>query len=355
MQELFGKDRLKVSRIVRNEQHELTIKCVIESLSPGNVFVDDASSPRSFLIKTPECNLLGGYAFNDTFNTNIKSKIKYYDTILCDTDDWKNIITNIHPNIAIKSYKRKFYKRNINNKIIIKDVIANIKYIYLNDINSITYENNEIILDWINLLNHNDIKSVCIASIIIIDNKIVSFSCIDCYTDNNVEIGIKTIKGYENNGYGFIATSALVNELHNNGINNIGWHCMSTNIGSQRIANKCGFSEICEYPLFSPYPPIENINDISIEDWNKLGEFYSNKGNIAIDQYWQAARCWAKAKEEIKVVECVKMLVDKNQLWFLKYIHGCEEFIFLQKNDEWKHVIQTAMKKDRLSTSSLLK
>ena len=345
MIELLGYDRSKVSSIIKNYQHELTIKSVIENVSPGNVFVDDALSPRSFLIKTPECNLIGGYAFDEEFNNSIINEIDYYDTILCDTDEWQDIIMKIHRNNALKPYTRKYYKRNVKSKIIVPDTTVQVKYIYAKDLQSIMYKNKDMVLDWINILNLNDLQKVCLAALIILDDQIVSCSCIDCYIDKSAEIGIKTCKGYERKGYGFLAASALVNELNSNGITDIGWHCMATNIGSQKIAKKCGFSAIYEYPLFSPYPPIENTGDVSIAEWYKLGAFYSDMGKISTAQYWQAARCWAKAKEKDKVIGCIQKLVDNDQLWFLNYISECEEFIDFQQIDEWQQVIQKAMEK----------
>jgi hypothetical protein len=141
-------------------------------------------------------------------------------------------------------------------------------------------------------------------------------------------------------GYGVLAVSSLVNELQKNGISDIGWHCMSTNIGSQKIAEKCGFKEICEYPVYFPYPPIENINDISKEDWINKGQFFVEKGKNAVDQFWQAARCFAKAEEINQVFECIQRLIKNNQLWFLDYIDECEEFSALSNNKEWNELIK---------------
>ncbi len=73
---------------------------VLRNTSPGKVFVDN-DVPRSFLVKTPECNLIGGKADNLLFN-NIKDYINYYDSIICDCEEWEKEIKKHTSQLCIK-------------------------------------------------------------------------------------------------------------------------------------------------------------------------------------------------------------------------------------------------------------
>lgn len=320
----------------------MSVKTVLNSTSPGAVYVDDIDSPQSYLIKTPECNFIGGRVDNQVFNSEIKKEISYYDSIVCNSDEWANIIKEIHPNCALKAYLRKYFKHTIKTEIFPPNDGAKIEFIYSSNINKLQYKNKELVLDWINILNLNEIPGVCLVAIVVANNKIVSCSAVDCVYDQSVEIGIKTIKEYQKRGYGSFAVSALVNQLEANGIKDIGWHCMATNSGSQKVAIKCGFRHNFDYQAFFPFPPIENSSDLSEEEWIELGNYFMNKGKITVDQYWQAARCFANTEREKEVFICIQSLIENNQTWFLDYIDECEEFNKLKNNETMKKILKLA-------------
>lgn len=208
----------------------------------------------------------------------------------------------------------------------------------------IEYINKEIVLDWINIVNRDSADKIPIAAVAIKNNEIVSCSALDCIDGANVEIGIKTAYQFRKRGYGAFTVSSFVAKLREAGIRKIGWHCMAFNTGSMSIAKKCGFTEKVTYELFSPFPPVENETDYSAKEWFSLGEFYKSKSIHAVDQYWQAARCFAHSRDEERVSICVNELIKKQAVWFLDYIGECFEFSFLSNNQKWNQLIEKAEK-----------
>jgi RimJ/RimL family protein N-acetyltransferase len=346
MEELFSDDRLRTSSLIKNVSQQLTIDAVIKGKSPGRVFVDDSLQPRTGLIKTPECNLLFGDANNLEFNIEITNKIGYYDAILCDDASWYKNIFEIHPSNALRKYTREYYQYDMGSHVEInkQDPTLQIKLVYPELLENIFYENSEILTDWINIIDIHAIPEVCLAAIVIIDNKIVSCSAIDCFVDNKIEIGIKTIRGYRKKGYGKIAANSLMNESIENGIEQIGWHCVSTNIGSKRIAEECGFKKAIEYQAYSPYPPIENMDDLTSIEWQDYASFYEEKAIQNNDHFWQAAQSWAKAKNIKKSIGCLNRLINNNSLWFIELIPENEEFEYFTNHAEWIKFVKTLQK-----------
>jgi len=329
----------KIIGLIKNFRHELTVECVIQDKTPGKIFVDDTNSPSCCLIKTSECNILAGDFQNENFISEVGKQIDYFDTITCENESWEKVINKIHTNIGLRKYTRLYYVKR--NPVSDHEVQSNekIRFIYYKDLVKLDYKNNNIIKDWIILKNVEDYQNVCLATLIIKDDNIVSCSGLDCIIDDRVEIGIKTISQFRKNGYGLTATRSMINELYKNGIQEIGWHCVSTNVGSKRIAELCGFKEILNYSFFSPFPPIENISDLTNEQWVLLAKFFQEKGVASIDQYWQAARCWAKAGEISKIKECINQLLSANVEWFKPFLIENEEFKIFANDDEWKKYI----------------
>ena len=337
---LQGKNREKIIPLIKNTRHELSVECVIYNTSPGEVYADDENKPNSCFIKAPECNVFAGNPDNRGFNEEIKKNIDYWDQITCDTNDWEKVVFNLHPNIALRKYKRKYYDLS---STIEKCQFAgdtDIEFIYPDMLQRIKYENNELVTEWNNIVDAGKYSNLCLAALKIQGNMIVACSAVDCFSDNKIEIGINTLKDYRNKGYGSFLSMALVNESIKNGILKIGWHCVSTNVGSQKIAEKCGFKNILDYDSFTPYPPIENKTDLTKSQWEEYARFFQEKGKLDINQYWQAARCWAYAEDLKRSLACVNKLAEQNIYWFLDYISTNEEFGFFRNEPDWIKAIE---------------
>lgn len=341
--QLEQSDYYKVSELIKNTDHELSIHAVIIGNTPGEIYVDNAKEPLSTLIITPECNVVAGFASNKLFNAEIKKKLDFFDTVTCDTEEWEINIHDIHCNIAIRKYKRRYYKfdkllyHNFSEAL---DEQYTLEYVYVDSLEDIQYENCEKIKNWFELNNMADFNEYCLGAYIRKEDKIVSWCLVDYIIDDKIEIGIRTDSEFRRKGLGMIALAATVSASISRGIKEIGWHCVDSNVGSYTVAEKVGFNKIKEYSYFTPYPPIENITDLNSNQWSEWGMYYEEMNKIEPKYYWQAAKCWAKASNVHKSITNIDFLVKSGQFWFTEYFAEAEEFSIFQENGQWQSFIK---------------
>ena len=84
------------------------------------------------------------------------------------------------------------------------------------------------------------------------DNKsaCVSWCQIDYVSEDRAEIGIGTAEEYRNQGFASLIIAATVDSLLAKGIQKIGWHYWRGNIASGRAAEKAGFEQTIEHPVY---------------------------------------------------------------------------------------------------------
>ncbi len=343
MTKLSGKDKNKIMTLIKNTNHELSIESAVRGNIPCTIYADNSKTPGSGLIKTPECNVLFGEACNSDFNSEISAEIDYYDQITCDNSVWEEQIHEIHPNIALRKYNRcyyRFYKtgfsgadQNLTGR--------NADIIYPGALNNLAYTNADMVTDWIILDNPEKFENTCMAAVIPIENEITACSGLDCIADDKIEIGINTVKKYRKQGFGSVVVRAMAGTSFSNGIKEIGWHCVSTNTGSRKIAEHIGFKHILSYKSYTPYPPIENSTDLTPYEWIEWTEFYMKKAEAGPVQYWQASRCLAHAGNMDVVKFCFTKLLENKILWFMDSFRECDEFEEFNTDNEWIEFIKS--------------
>ncbi len=340
--QLQKSDFYKVEGLIKNSNHELSVKAVIRGTSLGEIYVDNLEKPLSTLIKTTECNLVAGKSDNKLFNDGVKEELDFFDTVTCDDEGWETRIEEIHTNIALRKYVRRYYeleelkyvdyKRNLDRQY-------TIEYVNADNLKELDFENSDKIRDWIQLEDISAFKDKCFGAYIRIDNKIVSMSLVDCIVDDRIEIGVNTQKEYQNRGLGAIVTAATVNSCISKGIHTIGWHCVDSNIGSIKTAEKVGFQLIKTYSSFTPYPPIENDTDLTKDQWCEWATYYSKMNKIQPNYYWLCAQCWAKASNMEETIENIMKLIETEQMWFVEYLPYIDAFKAFDNQKEWQQLL----------------
>jgi RimJ/RimL family protein N-acetyltransferase/uncharacterized protein YkuJ len=314
--QLRNSDYGKVSKLIENTNHELCIDAVITGNTPGEIYVDNVEESLSTLIITPECNVVAGNANNQLFNEKIKKKLDFFDTVTCDTEEWERKIHDIHCNVAIRKYKRRYYQFDellFDNFLESLDEQYTLEYVYVDTL-----------------------------------DQIVCWCLVDCIVGGDrIEIGITAHKDFRRRGLGSIALAATVSACISNGVKEIGWHCVDTNVGSYAIAERVGFKKIKEYSCFTPYPPIENVTDLNDEQWSEWAMHYEQMNKIEPKYYGQAARCWGLSNNIEKSMLNIKYLVESEPKILVENILDSEEFTSFQENEEWKKFINDLSAKYR--------
>ncbi|WP_078394532.1 GNAT family N-acetyltransferase [Shouchella patagoniensis] len=337
--QLDPRDFGKVSKLIKHTNHELSIAAVITGNTPGEIYVDHVEEPSSTLIMTPECNVVAGDSNNKKFNEGVKKLLDFYDPITCDTSDWEEKINDIHCNRALKKYKRRYYQfeeLRFENYVASLDNQYTLEYVQVDTLDDIQYENSEKIKEWFVFKNRNEVKDYCLGAYIRQGNKIVCWCLVDCIVGDQIEIGIHTHKDFRRRGLGSIALAATVDSSMLNGVKEIGWHCVDTNVGSYTIAEKIGFKKGKEYLSFSPYPPIENVTDLTHEQWSEWAIHYEQMNKIEPKYYRQAARCWGLSNNMERSMLTINDLVALEPSVPVNDLLNYNEFASFQDKAEWK-------------------
>lgn len=340
--ELHKEDFYKVEKLVKNTHHELSVKAVLKGTSPGEVYVDNMENPSAVLIIAPECKVVAGSPDNKLFNEGVSETLDFFDQITCDDDGWEKSINEIHKNIAIRKYIRRYYELD---QLKFSDFTSSLdsqftlEYLYADNLMELDYENSDKLREWINLVDINQFKDYCFGAYIRKDNTIVSMSLVDCIVDDRIEIGVKTEKEYRSMGLGSIAVAAVVGSSLSKGIKKIGWHCVDSNKGSIKIAEKVGFELIQKYSSFTPFPPIENDNDLSKEQWSEWAQYYEEKNELQPNYFWLAAECWAKASQMENAIVNIKKLIETGQMWFRDILPHIDAFKAFEGKAEWEEMM----------------
>ncbi|MBS3679792.1 GNAT family N-acetyltransferase [Ornithinibacillus massiliensis] len=341
--ELENSDYDKIPKLIENTNHELSIDAVITGNVPGKIYVDNVIEPSSTLIVTPECNVVADNANNHLFNGEIKKKLHFFDPVTCDSKEWERKIHDIHCNVAMKKYKRRYYQFD---ELLYDDFLEDLdekytlEYVYSDNLEQIQYENSKAIKDWYIFSNIHDVKDYCLGSYIRTGNKIVCWCLVDCIVGDRIEIGITTHKDFRRKGLGSICCAATVSACISNGIKEIGWHCVDSNIGSYTIAEKVGFKKIKEYSCFTPYPPIENVTDLNNEQWSEWALHYEKMNGMESVYYEQAAKCWGYANNMEKTMQNIKCLAETKPKFLNKGFLDFGGFASFQERIEWKNFIK---------------
>jgi len=333
----------RVESLIKNTDHESSIKALIAGNAPGEIYVDDLMNPMSALLLSPECNLIVGDANNKVFNNEIKDKLDFFVQVTCDNEEWEIKIHEIHNNIAMRKYIRRYYKLEefkYNDYLNDLDKEYVIEYVDVSILDKLNYENSDKIKNWFNFNDINKFKDYCLGSYIRKGNKILSWCLVDCIVDDKIEIGITTDNDYKRKGLGAIVVAATVNASMSKGISDIGWHCVDTNIGSIKTAEKVGFKKIKTYSCFTPFPPIENVTDLNKEQWTEWALYYEEMNKLKPNYYWLAAKCWAKASNMKNAIKNIKILAESGQVWFAQYFPHSEEFYPFKGDPEWEKLIK---------------
>jgi hypothetical protein len=123
-----------------------------------------------------------------------------------------------------------------------------------------------------------------------------------------------------------IAANETVKMCFSKGFKSIDWLCVDINKGSIAIAEKLGFSLECKYDAFTPYPPVENLTDLSETDWNDWAAYFENASLTEPQLLTECLFAYIKANNVNKANEVLLIHREKKPIefdvdGFIQYLH----------------------------------
>jgi RimJ/RimL family protein N-acetyltransferase len=337
-------------------EYNLFIKTVIEGFTPGRVLVDDVTDPRTTYMDTPEGSFVAGDPGNAEFNSSLREKTPYLIDLSVHPDSWERKVWEIIKNKAVRRHIYRYYtfeERRMGDwcsrippgyefrRVDAKTLESGLKNIEeVSHCIENTWYSPEEFLE----------KGFCF--IIVHGDTIVSRCNSDCVSGDRCELGIWTASDYRGRGFATLVAAGAVDHCLSQGISRIGWHCIDTNKGSIRVAEKIGFRKTKNYHSFGTELPAANASDLEQETWRALAEEYGVNSDVDGMFIYRAAECWALAGESARSMDLLNHLVDVG--WLTKklaYLLNSWPFEGLRGEKGWLELVRRLEKS--LTASSL--
>ena len=142
------------------------------------------------------------------------------------------------------------------------------------------------------------------------DKAIVSTCITDCVIGKRCELGVWTDPAFRKLGLSSAVTAGTVEYCLSQGIKDIGWQTLKTNTGSIKVAEKVGFSHICDYTAFSSELIAANHDNLTREEWKGWAKAYSYLPEQDGLTRFRQAECWAHSGEAEQALTILEGLID---------------------------------------------
>lgn len=334
--------------------YHLVIYSIIEGNSPGVVYVDAPNEPKTAFMwdKVEGGFYLAGDESNCEFNKSLNEWIlnRIYPAVneiphLADfalyyfPEAWADHVNVILKDTdPMKHYRKHFIIDQLKYdwKSLIPDGFRMIRvdgdFLKRKQLKNIGHVTGWVMSSWGSLENFMEKGfGFCLVH----ENDIVSWSIADYVAGKDYEIGIHTDENYRRRGFATMTAAAAVDYCLSNGMEHVGWHCWSPNLGSAATAKKVGFRQTIEHPIYHAwYNKFDNLlvkGHFSLERGNfrEGAEFYeeafrmwdNQEGDSADSRmfadeksrgiyYYSSARSWALADEAEYAIRNLKKAVE---------------------------------------------
>lgn len=353
------KDQYEVVRHLFETMHyQLTANTVIDGTLDGDIYVDDINHPKSAYIKSPEGDFIVGDSRNSAFNNGLKGVISFYAYLQFSPEDWLENLPQIWSNSYAWKQSRTYMSIQTKNNKFPKwkeqlpdgYTLHQINREFMNS----SIENFEVITGRINEWGHVErFFERAYGFCMVFNNRIVTRCIADNVYKDRTECGIWTERTHRGMGLASITVAAVVDYCRDNGLNEIGWHCLSNNIGSIKIAEKVGFSKLKEYDAYAIDLSAESSTDLNHEEWLTIAK---KLDRIVIEDAFPdkgvghiyAAEAWALAGSTQKSIDYLNQMFDSG--WKEDYSFILDDWPFwgIHSSKEWKDLIAHRLNKSNI-------
>lgn len=283
-----------VSPLFQEFDFHLAIEAVLSGVVPGQIYVDDPSSPRSALLWVENRFYLAGSPQNEEFNQGLR---RLFDEeiypqardsdelmfVLYYSSDWEasifDLLNDKHPMRDGRQYYacgavevdwRTVVEPGFTLRAVDRDLLGSDQLLHIDELRDEVLSESPSIEHY---LSHR--FGFCL-----LQGDAITGWCLSEYnTADRCEVGIETVEDYRRRGVATVTAAALVEHALAQGMRRIGWHCWASNAASAATARKAGFEKVRDYPtLFAWFDPVANL---------------AVNGNMAFqDERYGAALAW---------------------------------------------------------------
>jgi GNAT superfamily N-acetyltransferase len=365
MQRIEPKDYGKIHPLVNELAGiHLNLIALLEGTALGQVFADDAASPRSAYLISGDAHYLVGEPDNPAFIAVVNAALprdKYF-VLFCDLVRWAGALDVVLKDTYAVRAPRCYYKLR---QLKIADWQARLPDGYSlrrvdADLLAQDLRNRDAVIDglldaWFSVeafLVHG------FGTCLVHDTAIVSWSLADYVSGERCEIGIHTDGDYRRQGLGTLTATANAAHAASLGYLAIGWHCWANNGGSIGVAERVGFEKAADYDVFINHWAAENVSDMSQGEFRAFAEHYerefeANPPTASGYPHLVAATAWALARDRAGCFRHLHKAVDLGWLRGVEHLREVwPEFFWnpnLDEMEEWQELAKRFESSDSIN------
>jgi GNAT superfamily N-acetyltransferase len=343
-------------------QH-LIVRALLAGSSPGTIYVDRIEHPRSAFIASAEGRFLLGTPTNSEFNLALRAHVETLFAgereaweaelvLTCYPDSWGEVLrTTIIPYRPPFISPRRYYRFDTPRVDYQSRLPGGMVFHAVDEalLSDSTYGNLNEILFWVNK-DYGSVSAFLVRGFgvcLLHEHNIVSWSLTDCIWEDYCEIGIETDPDYRRRGLATMVTAAMVAECQRRGLNQIGWHCWESNLGSIGVAEGVGFRHQATYNAYvSLYDPlmhlaVQGYTALNKADFRTAAYWYGQVSEMETAPDWvfyQLARCQAMENHPEAAFLSLRRAIEKG--WQDKeFLQTHPHFASLRDYAGWSDII----------------
>jgi hypothetical protein len=109
-------------------------------------------------------------------------------------------------------------------------------------------------------------------------------------------------------GLGKLVVSATIEACLKRGYREIGWQCLTSNLGSQAVARRVGFEKERDYQAYNSWIPAESAGDLLKEDYEDWALHYERHSQEEVMWAFLAAQAWALAGSSQRALDNLRIV-----------------------------------------------
>ena len=280
-------------------EFHLSVAAVLAGTAPGEIWVDDANSPRLGFAITSEGYYLAGDVTQEASYTTLKQIIPDWAYLIFQPEAWEQYLPQVWTNQVARRHPRQHLQwqeqrlPHWRSRIPEGFQFVPIDRKFLIRLDLINYAD---IAGWVAAWGSVDyFLEHGLGFCLLHGNTIASWCLTDCILEDKCEIGIRTDPRYRRQGLAATVVAGMVEHCLSRGFRQIGWHCLSSNAGSLAVAERVGFAKIHDYFSYSSGLPAENAKDLTPAEFADWARHYEMATAGDCWYHLHAADAWALA------------------------------------------------------------
>lgn len=320
--ELLDTDHNRVLPLFAALDHHLIIRAVVEGTSPGRIYVDDASRPRSAFLVSAEGYFVAGSPDDEDFNHGLGrlaagrlfpelGEGEYGFDVHYAPAAWETRLPAIFPTEYPLIFGASYYRfrgptldwrarlpAGYELRPVDRHLLAR------HDVQHLDVVRQKIAGNWPSM---DTFLALGFGFCLLHGGSLVSECLADCASGDRCEIGISTVPAYRRRGFGALTVAATVDHCLQRGYTDIGWHTADNNLGSIRTAGRAGFARVRGYPIFWACADefrillAQGAVHLTVRhEYRRAAEFFTmafERGRAEARHHFLAACAWAGAGE----------------------------------------------------------